>query len=205
MNIQQKLKKENKTPDEVTTLQDLKKTIGLKLKELDKQFDLSNQLKMTVVDQTYKLMNINYGGAVDQLNPECQDLIPTSTQNSNCDLVGEIINFNHDAMMETLPHNIMVCIYTSFKDTVCQSCCSIQECGSNCDSSCSSVSSNATNMYSIFLYFLICPNTLETQCSDSFSNSQEICQLKEHLQNIVNENQELLFKYKSIVRFKFNR
>ncbi|KAF0759967.1 early endosome antigen 1-like [Aphis craccivora] len=187
-----KIEKENKTPDEVTSLQDLKKTIGLKLKELDKQFDLSNQLKMTVVDQTYKMMNINYGGTVDQLNSGCQDLIPTSTQNPNCDLEGEIINFNHDTLMETLPHNIMVlqsmvCIYTSFKDTVCQSCCSIRECGSNCDSSCSSVSSNSTNI-----------NTLEAQCSDSFYNSQEVCQLKEHLQNIVNENQELLFKYKSI-------
>jgi len=41
---------------------------------------------MTVVDQTYKLMNINYGGTVDQLNPGCQDLIPTFTQNVNPNL-----------------------------------------------------------------------------------------------------------------------
>jgi len=31
-------------------------------------------------------MNINYGGAVDQLNPGCQDLITTSTQNVNPNL-----------------------------------------------------------------------------------------------------------------------
>lgn len=41
---------------------------------------------MTVVDQTYKLMNINYGGTVDQLNPGCQNQIPTSTQNVNPNL-----------------------------------------------------------------------------------------------------------------------
>lgn len=41
---------------------------------------------MTVVDQTYKMMNINYGGTVDQLNSGCQDLIPTSTQNVNPNL-----------------------------------------------------------------------------------------------------------------------
>jgi hypothetical protein len=44
---------------------------------------------------------------------------------------------------------------------------------------------------------------LEAQSSYNVYNSQEVCQLKEQLQNIVNENQELLFKYKSIVCFKF--
>jgi len=42
---------------------------------------------------------------------------------------------------------------------------------------------------------------LSPQCSDKFHNSQEIYQLKEQLQNIINENQELLLKHKSIVSF----
>jgi len=42
---------------------------------------------------------------------------------------------------------------------------------------------------------------LAPQCSDKFQNSQEIYQLNEQLQNIINENQELLLKHKSIVSF----
>jgi len=50
---------------------------------LDEKFDLSNQLKITVVDQTYKPINRNYGGPVDQSNPDCLDVMPTSAQNVN--------------------------------------------------------------------------------------------------------------------------
>lgn len=42
-------------------------------------------------------------------------------------------------------------------NTVGQSFCSTRECGYNNDSSCCSVSSKDTNMYSIFHYLLICP------------------------------------------------
>jgi len=42
---------------------------------------------------------------------------------------------------------------------------------------------------------------LAPRCSDKFYKSQEIYQLKEQLQNIINENQELLLKHKSIVSF----
>ncbi|XP_026821279.1 uncharacterized protein LOC113559736 [Rhopalosiphum maidis] len=186
-NVENKLNmKENKTSDEITTLQDLKKTIAVQLKELDKQFDLSNQLKMALVNQTYKLMSRNDGGIVDQLNLGYQDLIPTSTHNPNNDLIGETVNLNHDASI--LPQTMVIQSMMSFKDphTVCQSYCSIRECDCNDGSSCS-FSSNATNI-----------NMLEAQSSYNVYNLQEVCQLKEQLQNIVNENQELLFKYKSI-------
>ncbi|XP_025208658.1 spindle pole body component 110-like [Melanaphis sacchari] len=177
--------KENKTLDEITTFQNLQKTIGLQLKELDEKFELSNQLKMSVVDHTYKLMNINYGGTVDQLNPGYQDRIPIFAQNVNSYFY--IIKYSHDYLyFNIMVLQLMVCIFED-PHTVCQNNCSIRECGYNGDSNCCSASSNALNK-----------NTLMSQCSDSFYNSQEVCQLKEQLQNIINENQELLFKYKSI-------
>ncbi|XP_015373377.1 PREDICTED: putative leucine-rich repeat-containing protein DDB_G0290503 [Diuraphis noxia] len=72
-------------------------------------------------------------------------------------------------------------------NSACQSYCSIQVCDYNSDLSCYSVSSKGTNI-----------NTLVPQCSDTCHNSQEVYQLKEQLQNAINENQELLFRYKSI-------
>ncbi|CAI6353092.1 unnamed protein product [Macrosiphum euphorbiae] len=183
--------KDNKTTDEITTFQDLKKTIGRQLKELEDKFDLSNQLKMTVVDHAYKLTQRNYGGPVDQLNPGCLDLIqrPTSTQNMNCNSTRELQKvgyLSHDALMGTSPH-IMILRSMMGINSVRQSYCSTRECGYNSDSSCCSISSKDTNI-----------NTLATQCSENFHNSQEIYQLKEQLQNIINENQELLLKHKSI-------
>ncbi|XP_003241720.1 putative leucine-rich repeat-containing protein DDB_G0290503 [Acyrthosiphon pisum] len=183
--------KDNKTTDEITKFQDLKKTIGRQLKELEEKFDLSNQLKMTVVGHAYKLTKRNYGGPVDQLNPGCLDLIqrPTSTQNMNCNSTREFQKvgyLSHDALMETSPH-IMVLRSMMGINSVRQSYCSTRECGYNSDSSCCSISSKDTNI-----------NTLPPECSDKFHNSQEINQLKEQLQNIINENQELLLKHKSI-------
>ncbi|KAL4125847.1 hypothetical protein QTP88_010087 [Uroleucon formosanum] len=181
--------KDNKTSDEITTFQDLKKTIGQQLKELEEKFDFSNQLKMTVVNQAYKMTKRNYGGPVDQLNPGCLDLIPISTQNMNCDSIGEfhkVDYFSHDASMGTSPH-IMVLQSMMGINTVGQSYCSTRECGYNSDSSCCSVSSKDTNI-----------NTIAPHYSDKFYKSQEMYQLKEQLQNIINENQELLLKHKSI-------
>ncbi|XP_060858311.1 uncharacterized protein LOC132935714 [Metopolophium dirhodum] len=146
---------------------------------------------MTVVDQAYKLTKRNCGGPVDQLNPGCLDLIhrPTSTQNMNCNSTREFHKvgyLSHDALMGTSPH-IMVLRSMMGINSVRQSCCSTRECGYNSDSSCCSISSKDTNI-----------NTLAPQCSDKFYNSQEIYQLNEQLQNIINENQELLLKHKSI-------
>ncbi|XP_022175185.1 rho-associated protein kinase 2-like, partial [Myzus persicae] len=184
--------KDNKTSEEIMTFHDLKKTISRQLKELEEKFDFSNQLKRTVVDQSYKLINRNYGGPVNQLDSGRLDLIPTSVQIINCDSKEEchkVVNLSHDALMGRLPHNVvlksMVCIMGF--NSVCQNYFSTQECGHNSDSSCCSISSKETNI-----------NTLVSQCSDTLQNSQEVCQLNEQLQNILNENQELLFKHKSI-------